>query len=308
MTMRAGGGFSDEAGTSLIDLEFQGTPEAVAAYLMKAGDARVLVECGPASTLGKLETGLARQGVAVEDLTHLVVTHIHLDHAGAAGLLVRRNPGLQVLVHPVGAPHLVDPARLVRSAGRIYGEAMDRLWGEVAPVPVENVVELADGARVHVGNRWLQAVWTAGHASHHVVVQDEMSGTLFTGDVGGVRIPGTSFATPPIPPPEVDPAAWRVSVDRMRALAPKRLALTHFGVVEDVDFHLDQLLPRLDDLVTIGRSAPDLTDTAAVTAALEAYQRTALGDEATREVLSSLALANPDYLGALGLQRLLRER
>lgn len=299
-------GFPDESGISTIDLMFQGTPQAIAAYLIRADGATVLVESGPATTLGTLEAGLATNGVGLEDLTHVVVSHIHLDHAGAVGQIVARNPRVQVVVHEVGAPHLVDPSRLWRSAARIYGDEMERLWGEAVPVPEENVVTLADNARFRLGDRDFRVRWTAGHASHHLVLLDEASGTLFTGDVGGVHIPGTSYVTTPIPPPEVDPPAWAASVERMRGLAPARLALTHFGVVEEVDAHLEQLLPRLAELVAIGTKAADLSDTAALTAELASFQRTALGDEGTDEVLASLALANPDYLGALGLQRLLR--
>ena len=299
-------GFPSGSGISIIDLEFLGTPQAIAAYLIRGNGATMLVESGPATTLGTLEAGLAANGVGLEDLTHVVVSHIHLDHAGAVGQIVARNARVQVLVHEVGAPHLVDPSRLWRSAARIYGDDMDRLWGEAVPVPEENVVALADDARFRLGDREFRVRWTAGHASHHLVLLDEASGTLFTGDVGGVHIPGTTYVTTPIPPPEVDPPAWAVSVERMRELAPARLALTHFGVVDEVDAHLDQLLPRLAQLVAIGEAAPDLADTPALTAELASFQRAALGDEGTDEVLASLALANPDYLGALGLQRLLR--
>ena len=299
-------GFPAGSGIYLVDLMFQGTPQAVAAYLIRAHGATVLVESGPATTVATLEAGLAANDVVLEDLTHVVVSHIHLDHAGAVGQIVARNPTVQVLVHEVGAPHLVDPSRLWRSAGRIYGDEMERLWGEAVPVPEGNVVALADGARFRLGDRDFRVRWTPGHASHHLVLLDESTGTLFTGDVGGVHIPGTSYVTTPIPPPEVDPPAWAVSVERMRELAPERLALTHFGVVDDVEAHLDQLLPRLDQLVTLGKAAPDLTDTAALTEELASFQRAALGHEGNDQVLASLALANPDYLGALGLQRLLR--
>ncbi len=298
--------FPAGSGISLIDLEFQGTPQAIAAYLIQANGATVLVESGPATTLPTLEAGLAAHGVGLDDLTHLVVSHIHLDHAGAVGQIVARNPRVQVLVHEVGAPHLVDPSRLWRSAGRIYGDDMERLWGDAVPVPEANVVALADEATFRLGDRDFRVRWTAGHASHHLVLLDEATGTLFTGDVGGVHIPGTSYVTTPIPPPEVNPPAWAVSVDRMRELAPARLALTHFGVVGEVEPHLDGLLPRLAELVAIGEQAPDLADTDTLTRTLRDYQLAALGDEATPEVVASLALANPDYLGALGLQRLLR--
>lgn len=298
--------FPEGGGITLIDLEFLGTPQAIAAYLIQANGATILVESGPATTLPTLEAGLEAQGVKLEDLTHIVVSHIHLDHSGAVGQIVARNPRVQILVHEVGAPHLIDPSRLWRSAGRIYGDDMERLWGEALPVPENQVIPLADDARFRLGDRDFRIRWTAGHASHHLVLLDEATGTLFTGDVGGVHIPGTSYATTPIPPPEVNPPAWVVSIDRIRELAPHRLALTHFGVVNEVPPHLDALLPRLADLVAIGEQAPDLANTDALTETLRNYQVAALGNEATPAVLASLALANPDYLGALGLQRLLR--
>jgi glyoxylase-like metal-dependent hydrolase (beta-lactamase superfamily II) len=300
---------SPETGITVIDLEFLGTPGVISAFLLDAGDTSILIETGPTTSVPALERGLKRAGRSFEDIGHIIVTHIHLDHSGAAGVILREYPQIQVHVHPAGTPHLIDPERLVRSAARIYGDDMDRLWGEIVGMPEERVSTLDDDATITLGNRSLRIAYTSGHASHHVVILDEMTGTLFTGDVGGVRVPGTSYVAVPIPPPEVDPPAWNISVERMRSLKPARIAPTHFGVHDDVDAHFAQILPRLAELVAIGENAgDDLTDTEEMTRRITAYQRESLGSEASPEVLGQLNLANPDLLGALGLQRYLRKR
>jgi glyoxylase-like metal-dependent hydrolase (beta-lactamase superfamily II) len=174
------------------------------------------------------------------DVRHLLLTHIHLDHAGAAGVLVGKHPGLQVHVSPIGAPHLVDPERLEKSARRLYGDTFDSLWGELAPVPAENVHPL-DGAVLG-----LESFPTPGHASHHVCYLDP-DGTLYAGDACGVRVlPGRSVM-PPTPPPDVDVAAWQSTIDEIERRKPARLALIHFGVAEDIGRHLEELELRLLD-------------------------------------------------------------
>jgi glyoxylase-like metal-dependent hydrolase (beta-lactamase superfamily II) len=222
----------------LLDLNFGGSPQAVGVYIVDTDDGPALFDCGPASTLPALEAGLAEHGLRIEDIRHLLLSHIHLDHAGAAGSLVRRHPGLTVWVSEVGAPHLVDPSRLERSARRLYGESFDPLWGELAPVPEENV-------RVATGNvlGW-ETFPTIGHASHHISYFRD--GTLLAGDAAGVRMPGASYVLPVSPPPDVDVEGWHASVAAIRARKPERLALIHFGVHEDVEAHLDRLELELD--------------------------------------------------------------
>ncbi|MDB4898235.1 MAG: beta-lactamase domain protein, partial [Gemmatimonadetes bacterium] len=151
-----------------------------------------------------------------------------------------------LLVHPVGAPHMVDPSKLLASATRIYGDRMDRLWGAFEPCPPDRVDVLADGAEVRCGTRTLHALFTPGHASHHVAFHDPERGTVFTGDVGGVRLQGASYVRPPTPPPDIDVEAWHASVERLRALRPRALDLTHFGRFDDPGRHFDELLRRLD--------------------------------------------------------------
>lgn len=217
----------------LVDLRFGGADHAIGVYVVETDDGPALFDCGPASTLDTLEAA-----VDLSTVRHLLLSHIHLDHAGAAGTLVRRNPELTVWVSEVGRPHLVDPSRLERSARRLYGDLFDALWGELAPVPEENV-------RVAAGDvlGW-QAFPTVGHASHHVSY--ERDGTILAGDATGVRMPGAAYVLPVSPPPDVDVERWHDTVAAIRARDPKRLALVHFGVHEDVTAHLDRLELELD--------------------------------------------------------------
>ncbi|HVU79342.1 MAG TPA: MBL fold metallo-hydrolase [Gaiellaceae bacterium] len=221
-----------------IDLHFGGAGHAIGVYLVETDDGPALFDCGPTSTLESLERGLAGHGLEVTDIRHLLLSHIHLDHAGAAGPLVRRHPGLTVWVSEIGRPHLVDPSRLERSARRLYGDLFDPLWGELAPVPEENV-RVAEGDVLG----W-HAFPTPGHAVHHVSY--ERDGTVLAGDAAGVRMPGASYVLPVSPPPDLDVEAWHETAAAIRARDPQRLALIHFGVHEDVETHLDRLEAELD--------------------------------------------------------------
>ncbi len=220
-----------------LDLLHGGEPRTIGVYLLETDAGLALFDCGPSSCLEALEAALAARGVALEDVRHLLLSHIHLDHAGAAGTLVRRHPGLQVHVSEVGAPHLVDPSRLERSARRLYGESFDPLWGELAPVPEANV-------RV-VGERvlGLECFPSPGHASHHVCYFD--GATLYAGDAAGVRILPSPTVLPPTPPPDVDLEAWAETLRELEGRRPERLALIHFGLADDVERHLAELRERL---------------------------------------------------------------
>jgi glyoxylase-like metal-dependent hydrolase (beta-lactamase superfamily II) len=222
----------------LIDLNFGASPQAIGVYLVETDDGPALFDCGPTSTIDALEAGLAEHGLALTDVKHLLLSHIHLDHAGAAGSLVRRHPELTVWVSPVGRPHLIDPSRLERSARRLYGDMFDPLWGELAPVPEENV-RVADGDVLG----W-EAFPTPGHASHHVSYLRD--GTLLAGDAAGVRMPGASYVLPVCPPPDITVEGWHETIAEIRRREPARLALIHFGVHEDVTAHLDRLERELD--------------------------------------------------------------
>jgi glyoxylase-like metal-dependent hydrolase (beta-lactamase superfamily II) len=216
-----------------IDLHHLGNDRVICCW--QAGD--VLVDPGPESTVSTLMDAIGDRAPRA-----LLLTHIHLDHAGASGALVRAFPDLRVYVHELGAPHLIDPSKLLRSAGRLYGEDnMDRMWGETVPVPEENIAILRGGETVE----GFRVAYAPGHASHHVAYLHEDSGWAFTGDVAGVRIAHDQPIVPPTPPPDIDVEAWLQSIDTVQAWDPAALALTHFGAYEDVAAHLDTLRAAL---------------------------------------------------------------
>ena len=222
----------------LLDLRHLGHERVIGSYLLETEDGVALQDCGPSTCIPELKARLAERGLELQDVRHLLLSHIHLDHAGAAGALVREHPGLQVHVSEIGAPHLVDPSRLEASARRLYGDDFDRLWGELAPVPEENV------HRVRAETLGLATFPSPGHARHHVCYLAP-DGTLYAGDAAGVRIRPSEFVLPPTPPPEVDLEAWERTLDEIAARKPERLALIHFGVFEDVERHLGELRERL---------------------------------------------------------------
>jgi glyoxylase-like metal-dependent hydrolase (beta-lactamase superfamily II) len=218
----------------IIDLQHLGRSRVIGCWQLED----VLVDPGPASTLPTLLEHLGERAPRA-----LLLTHIHLDHAGASGSLVERFPDLEVYVHERGAPHLVDPSRLLESAGRLYGEDMDRLWGEILPVPEANLRVLSGGERILDGE--FEVAYTPGHASHHVSYRH--GDIAFVGDVGGVRITPESPTIPPTPPPDIDIEAWHDSIERIKAWAPQELAFTHFGATTDPGGQLAELADRLDD-------------------------------------------------------------
>lgn len=228
----------------LIDTGYNGTPEAVGVYLV-LGERPGLIETGPASRADAVLEGIRAAGLRPDEITVIAVTHIHLDHAGGAGSLAGRLPHADVYVHPVGAPHLADPTRLLNSAGRLYGDDLVPLFGETVPVPEARLRVLGDGDRLRIGGRTLVALDTPGHARHHNAYLDESTGDLFTGDIAGVALPRSKFVRAPTPPPELDIPAWQTSLRRIRALRPRRLLLTHFGAHGWVDELLNQLEHRL---------------------------------------------------------------
>jgi glyoxylase-like metal-dependent hydrolase (beta-lactamase superfamily II) len=226
-------------GPDPIDLHHQGAERVIASYLLDTADGPALFDCGPSTGIERLKLGLRERGLALADIRHLLLSHIHLDHAGAAGLLVREHPKLKVHVSEIGAPHLIDPSRLEVSARRLYGDTFDGLWGELAPVPEQNVEVVGD--RV-VG---LECFPTRGHASHHVSYLHG-DGTLYAGDAAGVRLQPDEVVVPPTPPPEFDLDAWLATIAEIERRAPTRLALIHFGIADDVARHLAELRERLE--------------------------------------------------------------
>ncbi len=291
-----------------LDLGFQGRKGIISAYLLAGGGEVVLIETGPTSTFANLLTLLEQLGLETTDIARVMVTHVHLDHAGAAGVLARENPALIVHAHPFGRPHLTDPAKLISSATRIYGDQMEPLWGEIAAIPEHQVTPYYDASQILMAGRFLDVFFTPGHAWHHVAIFDPSSGSLFTGDVAGIRMPGMSYVCPPTPPPDLDPAAWAESVAKLQGLPAQRLCLTHFGVFNDVDHHLSQIVPNLQKFVAIGEG--DLAasmDSEALTKHLHEQIRNDI-DSDDPKVLASYELATPSYMAAMGLTRYLTKR
>ncbi len=236
-----------------IDLLHQGNARTIAAYIVDTEDGPALFDCGPTTTIAALKAGLAQHGLELTDVRHLLLSHIHLDHAGAAGVLVREHPALQIHVSEIGAPHLVAPERLERSARRLYGDTFDTLWGELAPVPEANVRVVGD----HVLG--LDCFPTPGHASHHVSYLDR-DGTLYSGDAAGVRIQPGRFVMPPTPPPEFDLDTWQQTLEEIERRDPERLALVHWGVADDPRRHLAELRLELYDWADFIRGGADVDE------------------------------------------------
>jgi glyoxylase-like metal-dependent hydrolase (beta-lactamase superfamily II) len=222
-----------------IDLHHRDLPRIVGCYLVQTDDGPALYDCGPTPCIPALKVGLAERGLELGDIRHLLLSHIHFDHAGAAGALVREHPSLEVHVSEVGAPHLSDPSRLEASARRLYGELFDSLWGELVPVPAERIRVVGHDV---LG---LECFPSTGHATHHVSMLHD-DGTLYAGDSCGVRIAPGRFVLPPTPPPDIDLEAWEQTIAATERRGPRRLALTHFGVFDDVERHLASLREALN--------------------------------------------------------------
>jgi glyoxylase-like metal-dependent hydrolase (beta-lactamase superfamily II) len=241
---------------SYIDLNFCDTPKSIATGVY-AGDAgAVLIDPGPGSCIDTLRSSLAAQGIGVRDIDSILVTHIHLDHAGATGLLVRDNPRIRVFVHEKGAPHVVDPSKLINSANQLWGvEGVARLWGQVIPVPESNLQVLGERAQITAGGRPFDVRYTPGHASHHVSYFDDRSGLVWAGDTAGLRFTSKVFTLPPTPPPDIDLEAWRDSLGKIREWKPETVFITHFGPYSGAAQHLDHIESSLRDVAEMARRA-----------------------------------------------------
>jgi glyoxylase-like metal-dependent hydrolase (beta-lactamase superfamily II) len=292
----------------LIDDMHLGNPHVIATYLL-LGDEPALVDPGPTSTLATLEAGLAAHGLATGDLRALFLTHIHLDHAGAAGTLATRHPQLRVYVHQRGAPHLVNPEKLLRSASRLYGSEMERMWGEVRAVPEQQMTVLAGGETLRLGRRVLRVFDAPGHATHHVVYFEEASGVVFVGDNGGIHLPTMDRPTPATPPPDIDLAAWNRTLDTLLALDPRRLLLTHFGPANDPALHIDYYracLAHWAEFVRVGMRG-DADETTQI-ARLRLLAEASIDPQATETERHSWRLAAPIDQCWQGLARYWRKR
>ena len=284
-----------------LDLNFQNKTHAIASYLIRHNDAVVLIESGPGSTLPALEAALAKEQLTPRDITHVLLTHIHLDHAGAAGWFSQQ--GAEIYVHPNGAAHMLNPEKLIASATRIYGDRMDQLWGEFLPVEQNQLKVPQDAEEIVIGNLRFVAINTPGHAEHHYSYLFE--DVCFSGDVGGVRIPGYPYMRAPMPPPELHFERWLESIARLRKEKLNHIAPTHFGIYDDVEWHLNELERNLVAtrkwLEEIMPAAPSVEE---LRAKLEAWM-----DEQSREqnlsedVVQSYVLANPIGMSADGLIR-----
>ena len=284
-----------------LDLNFQGRPHAIAAYLIRHGDGAVLIESGPGSTLSALEAGLAKEGLSPRDVTHVLLTHIHLDHAGAAGWLAKQ--GAKIYVHPIGAPHLLNPEKLLASASRIYGERMDSLWGEFLPVPESQLNVPNDAEEIVIGELRFLPIHTPGHAEHHFsyVFED----LVFCGDIGGVRIPGFKYLRVPMPPPELHIERWKQSLDTLRKLNLARIAPTHFGIFEDPEWQFNQVNKGLDSasrwLEIVMPSDPSTEELRANFTSWVMEEARSVG--LSEDVAKAYDLANPLGMSADGLLR-----
>ena len=290
-----------EKSIQTIDLNFLGLTGAIAVYLLPHPYGAALIECGPGSTIPALQSGLNELGYSASNISDVFLTHIHLDHAGASGWLASQ--GARIHVHPVGAPHLLDPGKLLASAGRIYGDSMETLWGEFLPVPPDRLSVLEDGQSVDVHGLELCPLDTPGHANHHFAYLYE--NTCFSGDVGGVRLQGVHHLRLPLPPPEFNLEEWRASLAKLKQQDFDIIAPTHFGVFDDPTWHLAALERALDEIeawmeANLPSNPPfDLVNEEFLAWAGQRSQ----ADGVPAQLIDVYEAANPSWMSTRGMQR-----
>lgn len=284
----------------ILDLNFLGSEKAIACFLVETTEGPVLIETGPESTFSNLKKAIMRQGYHIDDIRHVLLTHIHFDHAGAAWKFAAK--GAKIHVHPVGAPHLASPEKLWESASMIYGDDMDRLWGKMEPIPESRIMEVEDGQRIQIGDTVFTALHTPGHASHHIAWM--MDGVVFCGDVGGIKI-GSGPVVPPCPPPDIHLEAWMDSIQKIIDQNPEILILTHFGEVKDVNGHFRALQEILFDWANwIKPHFEKSTDQKTVIPAFMEYTQDYLRKLGCSETLiQTYEYANPSWMSVAGLYR-----
>jgi glyoxylase-like metal-dependent hydrolase (beta-lactamase superfamily II) len=292
-----------------LDDRWVGQARCIATALLESEGHRVLIDPGPGSTLETLRRELQTRGLSANNLDAIFLTHIHLDHAGASGALVSENPRLPVYVHKNGAPHMADPSKLLASAQRLWPHDLQRLFGEILPVPAENLRNLAGGESLTVGAHKLEVVYTPGHASHHVSYFDHQEGVAFVGDTAGVRIEGFAYEMPATPPPDIDLGVWETSFAAILERKPERLFLTHFGFAENPFEHVLRFRERLHRWSGLAEQA--LGKAANDSEAMDAFMSAARAD-----IAQSVPAEEVDHyifnaglnLSFLGLARYLRKR
>jgi glyoxylase-like metal-dependent hydrolase (beta-lactamase superfamily II) len=295
--------------TTVLDLNWMGRPHSIGAVLLESGSHYAILDPGPASTLETLRAHLLSRGLSVSDLEAILLTHIHLDHAGATGTLLRENSNLRVFVHSKGAAHLGDPSKLLASAERLWGDDLPRLFGETLGVPEQNIQILDGGETLSLGTRKMDVIYTPGHASHHVTYLDEQDGVAFAGDTAGIRIANGPYIMPATPPPDIDLAVWEQSFAAILDRRPSKLFVTHFGYAENAAKHIADFRERLHLWTDITEKA--LQATADVEGALEFFLK-----QTQAEMLEYLSPADVEQhaftaglpLSFLGLARYIRKR
>lgn len=285
----------------VLDLHFQGLTEITAAYLVVGPGGPVLIETGPGSTLNTLLNQIRQHGFEPEQIKHVLVTHIHLDHAGAAGWWARQ--GAQIYVHSFGARHLIAPRILLASAQRIYGDQMNMLWGEMLPAPAEKVTEVFDNDVVEVAGLQIKALETPGHARHHHVFV--LGDVAFTGDAAAATLPGWNLPDVPAPPPEFDMEVWEATLDRLLAQHFRRIYPTHFGPVDDVRDHLQTVkgLVRETAVFIHSQMQAGLIRDEIVTVYEAWFANRARQAGLSAEGIAHYAAANPLYMSVDGIMR-----
>ena len=234
------------AGLDYVDLHFLGRPQIIATAILHGPSGAALVDPGPTTTLPTLTTELTRKGIRFDDVRQILLTHIHLDHAGATGSILEKHPHIEVFVHQRGAPHMIDPSKLLSSAGRLYGQDMDRLWGEVKPVVSTRIHVVGGGETLTIAGREIRVAYTPGHASHHVSYLDTASRVAFVGDTAGIRRGSGVYIMPPTPPPDIDLEAWRESGKTILGWDPDTLFLTHFGPYQGARQHMQGMFENVE--------------------------------------------------------------
>jgi len=292
-----------------LDNLWMGRPHTIAAALLESDGHRAIIDPGPGSTIETLRQSLHARGLSVADLDAILLTHIHLDHAGATGALVRENPRLTVYVHSKGAPHMIDPSKLLASAARLWPNDLQILFGDDLPVPKENLHILEGGESLTLGTRKLEVVYTPGHASHHVSYFDKTEGVAFVGDTTGVRIEGNSFVMPATPPPDVDLDLWDASFASILERKPARLYLTHFGYSDNPTEHIQLFHERLHRWAAL--TAEILRSAASDTAAMDSFMSATyaeISQNLPAEEVDHYAFSARLDLSFLGFARYLRKR